>query len=72
VTGVASLFYAAWGRSVWKLWSYLAPSLVLIVTGLLAIRRPAAGAALLLLAGLTSGALWICWQLLRGVTPPAC
>jgi hypothetical protein len=71
ISGLSSVFYEGWGQPAWTLWPHLAPAVALVAIGLVALRRPRLGAALLLVAGLTSGALWFRGQLSRGVAAPA-
>src|SRR5512144_1526483 len=69
VSGTASLFYEGWGRPAARMFSYVAPAVVLLVLGLIALRWPAPGGTLLLVAAVAHGVWWMNWQLQRQIVP---
>ena len=69
ISGAASLFYEGWGQPIPRVLGYLAPAVLLIVLGLIALRRPAPGGTLLLVAAAGAGAWWVRSRVAREVAP---
>lgn len=68
-TMTASFFYEGWGQPLPAVFGYAAPALILVVLGLVALRWPAPGGALLIVAALGSATWWLLAQIRRQMAP---